>query len=65
MLVFTSKMLDNIILSYLRLAGVYLCTMFRSIWQKPNCALQRIGFKMAALLFVTRFDQLLLHGIAS
>ena len=46
-------MLDNLVLSYQRLAGVFVRALFKII--QPHAELR---LKMAALLLVTRFEEL-------
>ena len=64
MLACTSKMLDNIASSYLRLAGVFISALFKSVLLCPELHIGCAGFKMAALLFVTCFEKLFSSYIA-
>ena len=46
MLVCTSKMLDNIGLSYMRLAGVFIHELFKRIHRVPNCEVEHVAFSV-------------------
>ena len=58
MLVCTRRMLETIVLSHLRLAGVFVRAVHLGVFDRaPNCTLVGTGFKMVALLLVTCFEQ--------
>ncbi len=49
MLMYTIKMLDNIVLSKMKLLEVFVRATFKSIWLRDELRRRRAGFKMAAL----------------